>query len=826
MSNKNPSNDKKNTPKDDTAQQDIVKKPLKKLNKPQDIENIVQLKDRGTVDYDLPEVQDFVKTVFHTMDDTDNILTWTPKSNTPSFPKSLSKTEKILKNTNMPRAFYFGTSTVHVAEDGKLYNRKSEFSKLHVVVLDDIGTKVDADSLPEDLAPNYIIETSEGNFQYGYILQEPIETLELAEALIHLVYTSGYSDGGGKMPTKVVRLPCGINGKKGDKGDFRVRLVELNDEYWTPEELLDVMDVGVDWDDVKRDATAARRGRSAMMSGTSQWSPIQATAGSLNGVVDQMLEWLYDNDLVSNDNGDWVTIQCPWHDEHSDNADTAGYSPVGRGGQFSNMRSFHCFHDHCKDRKGQDFLEWAITNGAPRVPLVDNVADLIADYAYVAENDSAYRIRGVNKPTGIKIGAFRNTFPKKVPVYDVDGKIKMTNEHALWLTAPNRLTLQGTISDPSTPERITEHDGQRYLNLYAPPSWGSGLYDQAHIDRFNAFLEYLIPKPEERDYFMQWLAAKAQNPTFKGAAILMVAPAYGTGRTTLTDMMATLFTAENVKKVTFNQLCGASAAGAYNDWQESLLVTCDEIMSDTVNKHSVYENMKELFDPRPKTVLINTKYGAQRHSTVYTSYLLLTNHVDAIGHLDGDRRVYAISNARVPESPEYFTSLNEWLNEINEKGKPAWAESVWRYLQTLTPDITMLNAPAPNTAAKDTMVDETKSVCDLLAEEMIEMFGGITPNALIATTARDVLERMGDPDSGARARVVETIIKKNTSHTQSSRRLNGTKTRLRICRKEHARLFDSEVEAFVASKLDALKELYDNEHDLINALADKVDERK
>ena len=93
-------------------------------------------------------------------------------------------------------------------------------------MLDDIGTKVPIDTLPEGLEPTYIIESSAGNYQYGFVLDEPVTDLEQAEALIQLVYESGYSDAGGKMATKLVRLPGGVNGKKGEKRLFPVKLTK------------------------------------------------------------------------------------------------------------------------------------------------------------------------------------------------------------------------------------------------------------------------------------------------------------------------------------------------------------------------------------------------------------------------------------------------------------------------------------------------------------------------------------------------------------------------------------------------------------------------
>lgn len=791
-------------------------------------ETVKTVGSRGKIEYDIAEIHQFLANVFHNnFDEDEHILTWTANSNTPTYPTSLSKTIDKLERTGLAKACYFGTSTVSKHEDGKLYNRKSQFKRLHVVVLDDIGTKIHEAGLPPDLEPNYIIETSEGNYQWGFILETPIEDYALAEALIHLVYTSGYSDEGGKMPTKVVRMPCGINGKKGDKGDFQVRLIEMNTELWTPNELLEVLDVGISWDDVVADVNTAKHGKSSRFTGTSLWSPIRANAASLSGVIDPVLEWLYENEMVSNDNGDWVTIKCPWAHEHSDGNKDAGYSPIGRGGESSNRRGFHCFHGHCADRTTQDFLQLVAEESGIQAPTIDNVADLVADYAYVAAEDSAYRVRGVNKPTGMKIGAFKNVHSKKVAVYDHNGKEKMISESAMWLASPNRLVVQGITHDPSCRERVVVQDGLRYLNSYAEPQWGRGSYNEDDVNMFKQFIEYLIPNETERDYFMQWLSAKAQNPTFKGASVLMVAPSQGTGRTTLTDMVTELFTSNNVKKVTFPQLCNATESGAFNDYMEAGIVTCDEIMSHTQNKHKVYESLKDLFDPRPKSMVINTKYGSQRSITVYTSYLLLTNHIDAIGSLGDDRRVYVIQNTLRPNTHEYFVDLNKWLD------KGTWPRNVWRWLQTLTPDLEMLHAPAPKTDAKNAMIDATSSEVDLLPRAIFDFFGALIPNNLISKLAREVFDYREDSNAEKLAKVVASKCLSMTTATGLRGYYEGKRCRLRL---HNQYLKDNNISSYsddlaqgieesLTFEIEAAKEkLKNNRHSVIIEISDLLDD--
>ena len=207
--------------------------------------------------YNLKDIEDFLDVVFHNhQHETGQVMLWrVARGKAPQYPETERGMYLKLRNRPEPRAMYFGTSTCSPDPESKgLRNRKSLFAELHVIVLDDIGTKVPIEKLPKDFKPTYSIETSAGNFQYGYVLDEPISDLGAAEALVQLAYESGYSDEGGKMPTKLVRLPAGINGKPGEKGDFQCKLHHKDGPRYSPQQILDKMELGIDWQDVLDDA--------------------------------------------------------------------------------------------------------------------------------------------------------------------------------------------------------------------------------------------------------------------------------------------------------------------------------------------------------------------------------------------------------------------------------------------------------------------------------------------------------------------------------------------------------------------------------------------
>ena len=94
--------------------------------------------------------------------------------------------------------------------------RKANFKALHVLVVDDVGPKVDpAKVLNETGTPTYRLETSPGNEQWGYVLEPPVTDLARAEALIvgTIQLLAGGKDPGMAGVTRLMRLPGGSNTK-------------------------------------------------------------------------------------------------------------------------------------------------------------------------------------------------------------------------------------------------------------------------------------------------------------------------------------------------------------------------------------------------------------------------------------------------------------------------------------------------------------------------------------------------------------------------------------------------------------------------------------
>lgn len=670
--------------------------------------------------YEPEELEGFLDTIFAKARLDESILTWgVSPGKSPAYPISHRDTLKNLKRHTRPKAFYFGTSTC-APEDGELRNRLALFQGLYVVVLDDVGTKIPLEKLI-DIEPTYALESSQGNYQYGFVLEEPIRAVDQASAFIKAIYSSGFTDEGGAMPTKLVRLPCGINGKKGPKEGFHVELTQWNaDKTWGYDELLDALNVPYTFEQVTSDPELFKRSRTL---GTSAWSPLKAVGASSKGLIDPVLEWLYEQNMVMSDAGEWVTIKCPWHKEHTNPAeDTAGYKPLGRGSDPA-ARGFHCFHGHCRDNKTMEFLSWIKDVSDIVASPRDMSAVLVRDWVFDSDATGAWNVSNPDHIVFTRLAGFKELFARNVWVPGSKGKSKTCAQHHLWTHAPNRVCINGVKPFTGATDLFVEQGGHLYLNTYQAPCWGNGSYDQKDVDRFLAFLEYLIPEEDDRYYFLNWLVAKIQDPCFRGTAIVMVAELQGVGRSTLGDMIGTLLGPDNKAHVNFDKLLGDTN---FNEWATKPLVISDETLTVQPNAprfNKAYEALKDFVDPRPKTVEINPKYGSKFTHSMVSSFLLFSNHRAALAIPSEDRRLYVLNNALVPAEHNYFKQLNEWLDVGDYDGKPRWARNVYRWMMEQSVDTELLLAPPEMTAAKAEMREEVNSGIDILADAIEYVIG-------------------------------------------------------------------------------------------------------
>jgi hypothetical protein len=234
---------------------------------------------------------------------------------------------------------YFTISNFYCDEQGQARRRKALFRHTPVIVLDDVKEKLAMTEVLKLPAPSWILETSPGSEQWGYILDTPCTDRSVVENLLDGLVANGLApdgkDPGMKGVTRYVRLPDGIN-NKGSKlvngQPFKCRLTA-----WQPFNRVTIEQLaqpfGVNLNAVRRESRTD--GASAVND-----HPILATDGVIS-VKEIRSDGRFD-------------ITCPWVNDHTGVDDSGSAVFTNSDGSIG----FKCHHGACQGRTGKDLLEF------------------------------------------------------------------------------------------------------------------------------------------------------------------------------------------------------------------------------------------------------------------------------------------------------------------------------------------------------------------------------------------------------------------------------------------------------------------------------------
>lgn len=301
-----------------------------------------------------PTNTDFIKAAFHNL--ASDEVVWV--TGFPGDPHTVQKSYWFGRGVpplpywmeNTAANNYVAISSFKRGNDQRFRRRKDLFGAMHLIMVDDVGTKVDHDRL--QLAPSAMVETSPGNHQAWYFLSEPETQAHRAEALINGLIAGGLTadgtDPGMKGVTRYGRLPCGVNAKAkyvevlGDPFQQRT-VIWQPDRKYTLNEIADAF--GVDLT-----ATTEQRRRR---------TPVPKPPGAderSDEVVDLLVRAGHYLEQHSSIAGAHQII-CPWVYEHTDEdpTGTVYFAPSEENGW---RGGFKCHHGHCQERTHANFAHF------------------------------------------------------------------------------------------------------------------------------------------------------------------------------------------------------------------------------------------------------------------------------------------------------------------------------------------------------------------------------------------------------------------------------------------------------------------------------------
>ncbi|MDK9706385.1 MAG: RepB family DNA primase [Desulforhopalus sp.] len=245
---------------------------------------------------------------------------------------------------------YFSLARFSPDGEGKYRRQKRNFAALHAVMLDDIGTKAEGlDRLT--LSPSWLLETSAGNYQAGYIMSEPVTDGAIAESLVNTIINAGLCDPGSDSPTtRYARLPVGVNGKFDPR--FSCRLTGFHpDRRYTVQQIVDGLQL--DYRQTSEKAQGKRAVTSKQAGRSTSDEEVFVSRTDENPIIASLKEYgLY----IKTQGGGKHEINCPWQHEHTGGigGGTAYFEP----NESFPIGGFKCMHGHCSDRHMRDLREY------------------------------------------------------------------------------------------------------------------------------------------------------------------------------------------------------------------------------------------------------------------------------------------------------------------------------------------------------------------------------------------------------------------------------------------------------------------------------------
>lgn len=220
---------------------------------------------------------------------------------------------------------------------------------------------------------------------------------------------------------------------------------------------------------------------------------------------------------------------------------------------------------------------------------------------------------------------------------------------AVWMTWDGRLTKNTLDFDPLKGE-LTEHGYNLWTGWPIEPMSGDAYF-------WKELLSRVLPVPDERKWFEQWLAYPLQNPGAKlKTACLLWSRAEGTGKSTILESMRAIYGGLYVP------MNDSAVELAYTDWLvNKLLVGVDDIASKNRDDHAAkWKNL--ITSPR---LTIQKKYTPSFEVQSRVNFLMTSNEPNALRLSPQDRR-YAVFN--VPDwgtkrdRENFFDRYYKWLD--------------------------------------------------------------------------------------------------------------------------------------------------------------------
>jgi hypothetical protein len=626
--------------------------------------------------------------------------------------------------------------------DGKVSASAANCEYVLVMMLDDIGTK----SQEPPLAPTWIMETSEGSYQWGYAFSEQPSKGDFTAA-IKAIAKAGYTDPGATNAVRNFRLPGSVNLKPG-RGNFASVLVEFHPEReYTLAEICTALDVVPDPTD------------------TAQNNPIRlADTGK-----DSVMTWLNEQGLVlSAPNGEgWMGVVCPNNGEHTDGNIEGRYKPLDR--------SYCCLHGHCVDFSSQMFLDWVADNGGPTVDhglrdeLIaekmtlalskitpnevyrDTAAEVVAEvnrkelgriekaewykrFAYLQNEDAYFDLI---KRREMSRRAFTAIF-RHIPCKSLHGNGNLKIDPATCFDenrqAHNAKVLVG-LTYAAGESTIVEKNGEMYGNRWINARPDLSNFEVGDISLWLDHCRRLVPNENELNHIWDVMAFKLQQPRIKINHAILHGGDEGVGK----DLMwrPFMWSISGDTEINRATLDGDTINSAWGYHLESEILVLNELKEpDGALRRQLANRLKPVIAAPPEYLTV-TRKGLHPYDTLNRLFVLaFSNDPVPISLPTQDRRWFCIWSHCAPMGGDKGKHMKIWQDKGGNASIAKWLSL--RDVSKFNPGI-----PPAMTEFKLNLIENSRSIAESVLVDLMQRRVGDFAAGVIGSPLHSICDRLG-----------------------------------------------------------------------------------
>jgi hypothetical protein len=290
------------------------------------------------------------------------------------------------------------------------------------------------------------------------------------------------------------------------------------------------------------------------------------------------------------------------------------------------------------------------------------------------------------------------------------GGIKRHNPIDTWLALPGIIQVRDSQSRPNLAQPLFTEDGQQFANHYIPPQHPRR---GGEIDTFLHRMECLIPDKTERNWELNFLAAKVQNPHWRMVAVAMIARETGTGRGLLAQTLGQLLGQRYVLSIPYAKITGGEGSRFNAELIDALMICINEARDVDERtyrgRNAAKEALKDFIEPNHAIRFrVEPKGEDAYHRGIATSTHIFSNNIDALPADENDRRLAVMLNGKQMTAGEVEV-YRRWLND------PANLGALYRFLRDfpITQDKEVFNPfMAPKSRGRALMIEAGLTTLD------------------------------------------------------------------------------------------------------------------